>query len=472
MSRLGGFQPSCFLMMRWCQHRASGEKTASINPCPVEEHQMRISAILIGIWSAVLVGIAAIAAFGQSSSVLTGTAAYGDWRSDAPGVRRKITPADMPQPYATASVNNRPTVLPRPADAWPKAPPGFVVEPVASGFDDPRLIRVSPSGDVFVAETRPGRIRVLRPAQGSGKPDIRTFAEDLYQPFGIAFWPPGPSPRYVYVANTDNVVRFPYRAGDLQPAGPAETIVSDLPRGGHWTRDVVFSDDGNRMFVSIGSRSNAGERRIYAPWQSDEGRALVLVFTPEGKDRRFYATGLRNCVGMAVQPRTSELWCSVNERDGLGDDLVPDFVTRVREGAFYGWPWFYIGGNEDPRRAGEEPTLRNRVSLPDVLLQPHSASMAMTFYNSGQFPTEYRGDIFAAFHGSWNRSRRTGYKVARILLKNDRPTGEYEDFLTGFVIDDSSVWARPFGVTVAQDGSLLVSEDGNGSIWRVSYRGR
>jgi hypothetical protein len=313
---------------------------------------------------------------------------------------------------------------------------------------------------------------VLRFAQGGGKPDLRIFAEDLYQPFGIAFWPPGPSPRYVYVANTDTVVRFPYRAGDLQPAGPAETIVSGLPRGGHATRDVVFSEDGTRMFVSVGSRSNAGERKIYAPWQSDEGRALVLAFMPEGKDRRLYATGLRNCVGMAVQPRTGGVWCSVNERDGLGDDLVPDFVTRVREGAFYGWPWFYIGDNEDPRRAGEQPALRSRVSVPEVLLQPHSASMEMTFYNSGQFPAEYRGDVFAAFHGSWNRSRRTGYKVVRIFFKNDQPTGAYEDFLTGFVISDSDVWGRPVGVAVAQDGSLLVSEDGNGSIWRVSYRGQ
>jgi hypothetical protein len=431
---------------------------------------MRVFAIQIGIWSATLVGIAAIAAFGQSSPVLTGTAAYGDWRSDAPGVSRKITPADMPPPYATPSVSNGPTVLARPADAWPKAPPGFVVELVANGLDNPRLLRVSPSGDVFVAESRPGRVRVLHLAQGSGKPDIRTFAEDLYQPFGIAFWPPGPNPRYVYVANTDSVVRFPYRSGDLQPAGPAERIVSGLPRGGHTTRDVVFSDDGTRMFVSVGSRSNAGEWKIYAPWQSDEGRALVLAFTPEGKDQRPYATGLRNCVGMAVQPRTGGLWCSVNERDGLGDDLVPDFVTRVREGAFYGWPWFYIGGNEDPRRAGEQPGLRSRVSVPDVLLQPHSASMEMTFYNGGQFPAENRGDVFAAFHGSWNRSRRTGYKVVHIFLRNDQPTGQYEDFLTGFVINDSDVWGRPVGVAVAQDGSLLVSEDGNGSIWRVSYR--
>jgi len=425
----------------------------------------------VAIWLAALVGSVATVAFGQSSPVLTGAAAYGDWRSDAPGLRRKISPADMPPPYATASANNGPAVVTRPPDAWPNAPPGFVVELLDTDLNDPRLIRVSPSGDLFVAESGPGRIRVLRAAQRGEKPAIRIYAKDLDQPFGIAFWPPGANPRYVYVANTDSVVRFPYRLGDLQPSGPAETVVAGLPQGGHWTRDVVFSEDGGRMFVSIGSRSNVGERPIYAPWRSDAGRALVLAFTPEGKDQRFFATGLRNCVGMAVQPRTGELWCSVNERDGLGDDLVPDFVTRVREGAFYGWPWFYIGGNQDPRHVGEEAALRNQVSVPDVLLQPHSASMEMAFYDRDQFPAEYRGDIFAAFHGSWNRSRRTGYKVVRVLLKNGQPTGEYEDFLTGFVANDTNVWARPVGVAVAPDGSLLISEDGNGSIWRVSYRG-
>src|SRR5207245_2781373 len=229
-----------------------------------------------GIIAAAFVSAASAVALGQSSPVLTGAAAYGDWRNDAPGVRRKITPADMPPPYETASANHGPTVVARPANAWPKAPPGFVVELFAGGLDNPRLIRTAPSGDVFVAESRPGRIRVLRAALGARTPEIRSFAEDLYQPFGIAFWPPGPNPRYVYVANTDGVVRLPYRPGDLQPAGPVETIVSGLPRGGHWTRDVVFSDDGARMFISLGSRSNAADRWINAPWQSDEGRAVVL----------------------------------------------------------------------------------------------------------------------------------------------------------------------------------------------------
>jgi len=437
----------------------------------LRERSMTILSNLVGTVVVGLVCIAAAAAFGQFTPVLTGTAAYGDWRNDAPGVRRKITPADMPPPYATPSANRHPSIVARPGSAWPKAPPGFAVELFAGGLDNPRLVRVSPGGDIFVAESRPGRIRVLRASEPAGTPEIHTFAEGLDRPFGIAFWPPGANPQYVYVANTDAVVRFPYRPGDLQPSGPAETIVAGLPRGGHWTRDVAFSENGARMFVSVGSRSNDAERSIGALWDSEEERADVLVFTPEGKDERIFATGLRNCVGMALQPETGELWCSTNERDGLGDDLPPDYVTRVREGAFYGWPWFYIGGNEDPRHTGERPELGGRVSLPDVLLQPHSASLEMTFYDGAQFPAEYRGDAFAALHGSWNRAKRTGYKVVRILMKDGRPTGEYEDFLTGFVVSDSRVWGRPVGVAVAHDGTLLVSEDGNGTIWRVSYRG-
>jgi len=197
----------------------------------------------------------------------------------------------------------------------------------------------------------------------------------------------------------------------------------------------------------------------------------VLVFDPEGRNRRVFASGLRNCVGLAVHPLTDDLWCSTNERDDLGDDLVPDFLTRVRDGAFYGWPWYYLGANEDPRRRGERPDLKDKITVPDVLIQAHSASMGMIIYNGDQFPAEYRGDAFAALHGSWNRSTRTGYKLIRARLKDGVPSGEYEDFMTGFVVNDSSVWARPVGVAVAHDGALLVSEDGNGTIWRVSYSG-
>jgi glucose/arabinose dehydrogenase len=221
--------------------------------------------------------------------------------------------------------------------------------------------------------------------------------------------------------------------------------------------------------VPGGTQTWSSTHPLGAVWGSESDRADVLSFAPDGKRLGTFATGIRNCVGLAVHPTTGDVYCSTNERDGLGDNLVPDYVTRVREGAFYGWPWFYIGSNEDPHHAGERPDLKEKVTIPDVLIQPHSASLGLTFYNASAFPSEYSGDGFAAEHGSWNRSRRTGYKVVRIRLKDGVPTGEYEDFVTGFVINDSDVWGRPVGVAVARDGALLVSEDGNGTIWRITH---
>jgi glucose/arabinose dehydrogenase len=281
------------------------------------------------------------------------------------------------------------------------------------------------------------------------------------------------------------VVRFPYHNGDLKAALPPQTVVANLPHGyGHSTRDVAFTPDGKRMLVSVGSASNVGEgmgsppggleewastHALGAAWGDETDRAAVLAFEPDGQNKALYATGIRNCVGLAIQPATGMPWCSTNERDGLGDDLVPDYVTRVKQGGFYGWPWFYIGAHRDPRHDGARVDLKDKVTVPDVLLQPHSASLGLTFYEASQFPSDYRGDAFAAEHGSWNRSRRTGYKVIRIRLKDGVPTGEYEDFVTGFVVNDREVWGRPVGVAVAHDGSLLISEDGNGTIWRVSH---
>jgi glucose/arabinose dehydrogenase len=260
-------------------------------------------------------------------------------------------------------------------------------------------------------------------------------------------------------------------------------VVPHLPRGGHWTRDLAFSPDGKRMFIAVGSASNIGRGMGGRPpagaeasqppgaaWGDEQNRAAVLIADPDGGRIRLYATGLRNCTGEAIEPRTGALWCDVNERDGLGDDVPPDYATAVREGAFYGWPWFYIGAHEDPRLRGRRPDLADRVSVPDVLIQPHSAAMGIAFYEGAQFPSDYRGDAFVALHGSWNRSQPTGYKVIRLRFRDGRPTGEYDDFLTGFVISDAAVWGRPVGVAVARDGSLLVSEDGNGTVWRVSYR--
>ena len=412
-----------------------------------------------------------------------GRDAFGSWQADKPGTVRLIRPQDLPAPGP--SLANVSRVVAKPAGAAPQVPPGFRIELFAEGLSGPRVIRVAPNGDIFVVETHAGRIRVLRAAGGAVKPTrSEVFATGLRAPFGIAFFPGGDSPQWVYVANTDSVVRFPYSAGDLKAAGPAETIVAKLPAGGHRTRDVVFTPDDARMLVSVGSASNAGggmgkppggleawvsQQPLGAAWGYETGRAAVLSFDPDGRHMRIFATGIRNCVGLAIQPATGTPWCSTNERDALGEDLVPDYVTRVKESAFYGWPWFYIGNHEDPRHAGARPDLKDKVTVPDVLLQAHSASMGLAFYEGHNFPSEYRGDAFAAQHGSWNRSRRTGYKVIRIRLKGGVPTGEYEDFVTGFVVNDREVWARPVGVAVARDGALLISEDGNGTIWRVSH---
>lgn len=399
----------------------------------------------------------------------TGREAFGDYRGDGPGVRRRITADDMPPPNATPSARNAPEVVRPPPGAAPALPEGFTADEFAGDLQGPRLLRVAPSGDLFVAESEAGRVRVLRARDGAPRAEASAiFAKGLDRPFGIAFYPPGPDPAWVYVAEANRVLRFPYRNGDLEARAAPETIVASLTRtpAGHWTRDVAFTNDGARMFVSVGSASNVAEGRA-----DETDRADVLVFDPQGHGKEVFASGIRNCVGLAVRGPRSDVWCSTNERDGLGDDLAPDYVSRVREGGFYGWPWFYIGAHPDPRRAGERPELATRVIVPDVLLQPHSAPLGIAFYDAATFPPKYRGCAFVALHGSWNRSKRTGPKVVAVLMKDGDPTGEYEDFMTGFVVDDDSVWARPVGVAGARDGALFVSEDGNGTVWRVRFGG-
>jgi glucose/arabinose dehydrogenase len=418
-------------------------------------------------------------------AVRTGAAAFGDWRTDAPGVRRLITPADLPAPYATRSSANMSEREARTEADVPKAPPGFTVDLFASGLNMPRVIRIAPNGDIFVAETGAGRVRVFRPANaGAGPAQGEIFAEGLRRPYGIAFYPSGADPKFVYVATPDSVVRFPYRSGETKAGGPAEKIASLPSGGGHWTRDLAFSPDDKTLFVSVGSGSNVDEGApradqasiarapVVASFGDEKGRADVLAFDPDGGHERVYATGIRNCSGLAVQPGTGALWCAVNERDGLGDDLPPDYATRVTQGAFYGWPWYYLGDHQDPRHKGERPDLAKSITTPDVLIQAHSAPLGIAFYTADQFPSDYKDDAFVTLHGSWNRSKRTGYKVVRLMMKDGKPTGVYEDFLVGFVVDDRIVWGRPVGVAVTHDGSLLVSDDGSGSIWRVSYKGK
>ena len=387
---------------------------------------------------------------------LVAAAPAGDYTADAPGVLHRIDATGLPAPYETSSASQGPGIAARPPGALPRVPDGFEVSLLATGLEEPRTLRTAPNGDVFLAESGAGQIRVLR---GSLPPSL--FATGLTRPFGIAFWPPGPAPRYVYVAETNRVVRFPYTPGLLRASGPAQVVVPELPTGGHWTRDVAFSPDGSKMYVSVGSASNVSDR-------GEDGRAEVRVYDPEGHGGAPLATGIRNCVGLAVQPGGA-VWCSTNERDGLGDDVPPDYVTSVRPGGFYGWPWYYIGNHPDPRHRGKHPELAGQVIVPDVLLQPHSAPLSMTFYPADGAWAEMRGDAFVALHGSWNRATRTGYKVIRIRMQNGAPVGGYDDFLTGFVANADSVWGRPVGVAVTGD-ALLVSEDGNGTVWRVTKR--
>jgi glucose/arabinose dehydrogenase len=414
--------------------------------------------------------------------ILTGELAFGGWRSDSPGVRRLITADDLPRPFATRSAGPGPGLRARPAGVVPQVPPGFTVNLFADDLAGPRTLTIAPNGDVFVAESRTMRVTVLRPTS-NGEPVRSIFADGLNVPYGIAFYPPGQDPDWIYIAETSRVIRYPYRAGDMSARGTAEVIIPALPVGGHWTRDIAFSLDGSRLYVAVGSRSNAAvgmehlspqelqrhadETVLGAAWGNELDRAAVLTFTPSGERLGTLATGIRNCSGVAIQPDSGALWCATNERDGMGDDLPPDYATSVGEGRFYGWPWFYIGGNEDDRSANRRPELADRVSVPDVLLQPHSAPLGITFYDGATFPARYRGDGFVAMHGSWNRTRKTGYKVVRLIMENGVATGAYEDFMTGFVISDRAVWGRPVGVAVMKDGALLVSEDGGHTIWRV-----
>ena len=356
-------------------------------------------------------------------------------------------------------ISNWPTVVPPPPGFRPEAPPGFKVSLFAVGFDQPRWLAVAPNGDVFVADSSAGKVIVLRGNRSEGRAASReVFAEDLQLPFGIAF-----RDRYVYVAATNEVARFPYDAETSKRTGDAEHL-ADLPGGGynqHWTRSLAFGRDA--LFVSVGSRTNVSI-------ESDQRRAAILSGAPDGKNMRVYAAGLRNAVGISCNPDNGQLWATVNERDDLGDDVPSDYFTHVVEGGFYGWPYSYLGSHAD-HRVAPNPALAARAIVPDVLLGAHVAPLQFVFYNGDQFPPPYRHGAFIAEHGSWNRSARSGYQVVFVPFAKGAPSGPPIPFLSGFVPDPAGkkVYGRPVGVAVLHDGSLLVSDDGRAVIWRVSF---
>ena len=387
-------------------------------------------------------------------------------------------PADklvLPAPFTTPSARNTSKVIGWPKGKLPTPAPGLEVSLFADNFDNPRQAYVLPNGDVLIVEaTRewPGRadrpeksanrITLLRDTNGDGKPDLREmFLTGLNMPHGmvaVGDW--------FYVGNTNAVVRYPYRPGQTKIDSPGEKIL-DLPIDGHYTRNLIADPAGKKIYIALGSASNVDQENV---WQKDPRRAGILEINPDGSGMRIVANGLRNPVGMDWEPQTRTLWAVVNERDLLGDDLVPDYLTSVTDGAFYGWPFSYFGQNEDPRKQGQRPDLVAKAIKPDYALGSHVAALGLAFYRGSALPERYRGGAFIGMHGSWNRSKMVGFKVAFVPFANGKPVGPIEDILTGFIADESKfeVYGRPVGVTVAPDGALLVADDSGGKVWRVT----
>jgi len=419
-----------------------------------------------------------------------------DWKNDAPGRVHRIRLARLPAPYDTPSSAKFPRLVPKPEGASVKLPPGFEMTVFATDTTGARKMLLAPNGDIFLSETQANKIVLMHPsADGTHAETVTTYAQGLVLPHGMAFYPNATHPKWLYVAETNRLVRYAYKTGDTVASGVPEIVVpqlSPVAGGGHFSRDVAFSLDGKKMYVSVGSQSNIAEdmpkkspaeiqswesaHGLGAAWGNEENRADVLVWDVDATDKpgKVFASGIRNCVSLTVQPGNGALWCTTNERDLLGDDLVPDYSTRVKEGAWYGWPWYYMGNHEDPRHAGERPDLAGKVTSPDVPFRAHSAALNLIFYtaNSGAsaFPKQYDGDGFAVFHGSWNRAFRTGHKVVRVRMKNGVPTGEYDDFLVGFIVDDGDAWGRPVALLQNADGSLLLSDDAANIVYRISYK--
>lgn len=383
-------------------------------------------------------------------------------------VETAVDSLSLPAPFATESAEKRPDVAGWKEGQTPKAPAGFVVTRYADKLDNPRWSYVAPNGDVFVAESgtkkSADRITLLRDVNKDGIPEMREiFIEKLKQPLGMLVLK-----NYFYVANTNGIVRYPYKTGDTKITGKGQQIL-ELPAGGynnHWTRNLLPNTDGSKIYVSVGSGSNVAEHGM----DNEKRRANILEINPDGTGERIYASGLRNPVGMDWAPGTNVLWTAVNERDKLGDELVPDYLTSVKEGGFYGWPYSYFGQHPDPRMKGEGKELVAKAIVPDVSLGAHTASLGLAFYKMKEFPEKYHQGAFIGQHGSWNRSKISGYKVVFVPFKNGKPSGKPEDFLTGFIESEDKVYGRPVGIAVLDDGSLLVNDDAGNMIWRVSVQ--
>jgi glucose/arabinose dehydrogenase len=383
----------------------------------------------------------------------------------APGTKFTLRPADLPPPYQTRSASNGPRRVSRPANAALRVPAGFAAHLYAERLATPRWLEAAPNGDLFVAESSSGRIRLLRDTNGDGRADVsEVFVEGLNRPHGMAL-----RPGHLYIADTRGVFRVAYQPGDTKARGALEAVTAEGVFGGgygHWTRNIVFSPDGTSFYASVGSAGNIAEE--------DAPRATILKFNADGSAPRVFAAGLRNPVGIAFRPGSNELWTVVNERDGLGDGLVPDYLTRVQDGAFYGWPYAYIGKNPQPGYAERRPDLVAKSVVPDILFESHSAPLGLTFYTGTAFPPDYRGDAFVALHGSWNAFKPTGYKVVRVPFRDGKPVGHYEIFASGFWTagtDRAEVWGRPVGLTIMSDGALMIADDAGDTIWRVTWRG-
>jgi len=380
-----------------------------------------------------------------------------------PGQHFLVTPADMPAPYATPAAGNGPRVIPRPAGATPEAPAGFTVSIFADGLDDPRWMAVAPNGDLMLAEPSVGKVTLLRDSNGDGKAEQRfSFAQGFKRPHGLAFHDGA-----FYIADTEAVWRVPYKDGATQ-AGMRERVTHESFGGDsdHWTRDIAFGPDGT-LYLAIGSGNNVetGEPRT---------RATVQIVSKDGSLTTF-ASGIRNPVGIAFYPGTDRLFVSVNERDGYGDRLVPDYLTEVNKGDFFGWPYAYIGHHPDPTYGKERPDLVAKTRTPDLLFESHSAPLGLVYYEGSQFPAQFKGDAFVSLHGSWNRGTPTGYKVVVVPFQNGKPKGGYDNFVTGFWqsgTGPAEVWGRPAGLAVAKDGSLLIADDAGKTVWRVAYTGK